>query len=340
MLVVLSGVGSALSCALSSTEELFMEHDAIFSGKIIEIEEFTNYEGLTFEADKFWKGSKWRNEDGTITIKTSIESEWDSYNFVNSEEYLIYSYLSDDELTVSRICPTTKGLSNAGEDIEILDRLEESLNDYTTLQEYYDSIEYSCETRSDCVVKDVHNCCGYFPKCVSKGSVVNPNFVRESCDDDGLASVCGWTSIDYCACENNLCVEKQGKLELECTSDLDCPQIQCVRAPCPEYECNSGVCVLKENPTEKGECEILWTKSDICSSGLVIKEFIADDIVTYGICVKPDGSSECDAKPSTCECGDGNCGNSDGCNEKGECLEDCKLGFWKNFTNWLKGLFS
>jgi len=80
---------------------------------------------------------------------------------------------------------------------------------YSTLDEYYNSIDYSCSVDEDCAVKDIGNCCGYFPKCVNSNAEVNVSFVDSVCLKENLSSVCGFSEIDYCACENGACVGKQ-----------------------------------------------------------------------------------------------------------------------------------
>ena len=76
---------------------------------------------------------------------------------------------------------------------------------YGNLDDYYKSIDYSCNQDRDCVIKDTHNCCGYYPKCTNKNAVVDTEFVNSECGKEGLASVCGFPSINYCTCSENLC---------------------------------------------------------------------------------------------------------------------------------------
>lgn len=77
---------------------------------------------------------------------------------------------------------------------------------YTTLDGYNASIDYSCKTSDDCVIQDVHNCCGYYPKCVNKNTQTDPDFVREACADEGRVDECGFPSVDDCDCIQNTCV--------------------------------------------------------------------------------------------------------------------------------------
>jgi hypothetical protein len=77
-----------------------------------------------------------------------------------------------------------------------------------TMEEYYNSLDQSCGSDSDCEIKDVHNCCGYYPRCVNKNAKTDVALVESICKNQGIASVCGFPSIDYCACEKNLCIGK------------------------------------------------------------------------------------------------------------------------------------
>ena len=62
-----------------------------------------------------------------------------------------------------------------------------------------------CETDSDCAVKNVGNCCGYYPMCVNKDARTDPEGVRAQCERDGLASVCGFPEVRGCRCVAGRC---------------------------------------------------------------------------------------------------------------------------------------
>jgi hypothetical protein len=64
----------------------------------------------------------------------------------------------------------------------------------------------ACKTDSDCVVKDVGNCCGYYPACVHKASPTDPAGVKAQCAKDGMASVCGFPTIEGCRCAKGQCI--------------------------------------------------------------------------------------------------------------------------------------
>lgn len=63
----------------------------------------------------------------------------------------------------------------------------------------------SCKTDADCAVKDVGNCCGYFPMCLNKDAKTDPAAVRAQCAKDGMASVCGFKEISGCQCVQGTC---------------------------------------------------------------------------------------------------------------------------------------
>ena len=69
---------------------------------------------------------------------------------------------------------------------------------------------YFCSIDSDCVVKDVHNCCGYYPRCVNKDYVPDIEAVKRECQNKGGASVCGYPDITHCRCIENICRSMQG----------------------------------------------------------------------------------------------------------------------------------
>lgn len=68
----------------------------------------------------------------------------------------------------------------------------------------------SCKTDSDCVVKDVGNCCGAYPMCVNKDAKTDPAAVRAQCAKDGMASVCGFQEVSGCQCVKGQCENLTG----------------------------------------------------------------------------------------------------------------------------------
>lgn len=68
-----------------------------------------------------------------------------------------------------------------------------------------DELGRSCNTNSDCAVKDVGNCCGAYPMCVNKDTKTNPAAVRAQCEKSGMASICGFQEVSGCQCVKGQC---------------------------------------------------------------------------------------------------------------------------------------
>ncbi len=77
------------------------------------------------------------------------------------------------------------------------------------------ALQTHCTVASDCAVKNVGNCCGYFPACVNKDSPVDPDAVRAECERNGTSSVCGWKDIQACECTQGQCRAVDGPLPVE-----------------------------------------------------------------------------------------------------------------------------
>jgi hypothetical protein len=67
---------------------------------------------------------------------------------------------------------------------------------------------YTCSASTDCVVRNVGNCCGYYPRCVNANATITP----PDCSG-GQGSVCGFPVIDSCECRANRCISLQGGVE-------------------------------------------------------------------------------------------------------------------------------
>jgi hypothetical protein len=63
----------------------------------------------------------------------------------------------------------------------------------------------SCRTDADCTVKNVGNCCGYYPACVNVNARTDPEGVRAACAKDGMAGMCGFPEIRSCSCMQGSC---------------------------------------------------------------------------------------------------------------------------------------
>lgn len=73
-------------------------------------------------------------------------------------------------------------------------------------------IDTSCKTDADCTVKDVGNCCGYYPACVNVNSPTDPEGVKAACAASGMMSVCGFPAIQACQCVQGKCEAQSAEL--------------------------------------------------------------------------------------------------------------------------------
>eukprot|EP00588_Corethron_pennatum_P017796 CAMPEP_0194304368 /NCGR_PEP_ID=MMETSP0171-20130528/2139_1 /TAXON_ID=218684 /ORGANISM="Corethron pennatum, Strain L29A3" /LENGTH=152 /DNA_ID=CAMNT_0039055629 /DNA_START=87 /DNA_END=545 /DNA_ORIENTATION=+ len=71
------------------------------------------------------------------------------------------------------------------------------------------TITRNCTTHDDCAIRDIGNCCGYYPGCVSIAFCPDIERVKTLCKEQGMASVCGWSTIDACACREGQCTDVQ-----------------------------------------------------------------------------------------------------------------------------------
>ncbi len=72
------------------------------------------------------------------------------------------------------------------------------------------TVDYSCRTDADCAVKNVGNCCGYYPACVNVDSPTFPDQVKAECAASGKSGVCGFPSISACQCVAGRCAAENG----------------------------------------------------------------------------------------------------------------------------------
>ena len=73
------------------------------------------------------------------------------------------------------------------------------------LNAYHQSIDYSCTSDVECTIKDIRNCCGYYPKCVNINSIPNQKLVIDLCEISESMPICGFQTINHCVCINNIC---------------------------------------------------------------------------------------------------------------------------------------
>lgn len=67
------------------------------------------------------------------------------------------------------------------------------------------SVDDSCKVDADCTVKNVGNCCGYYPACVNVNSEPDPEAVAAECARTGMAGLCGFPAIGACTCDSGRC---------------------------------------------------------------------------------------------------------------------------------------
>ena len=67
------------------------------------------------------------------------------------------------------------------------------------------TVDYSCTTDADCAIKDVGNCCGYYPACVNVDSPTFPEQVKAECAKNDMMSVCGFRDLSGCQCVEGRC---------------------------------------------------------------------------------------------------------------------------------------
>jgi len=109
---------------------------------------------------------------------------------------LVYFYTqSKNNISTNESYPTVKETNNDANHTDIKNSVKKNDN----------SIDYTCVKNSDCVIKNVYNCCGAYPKCVNKNAIINSNFASQNCSKEGFDSICGFPSIDSCQCINSKC---------------------------------------------------------------------------------------------------------------------------------------
>jgi hypothetical protein len=76
-------------------------------------------------------------------------------------------------------------------------------------------VDMSCKRDADCAVKNVGNCCGYYPACVNVDSPTDPKGVQAECAKKGVMSVCGFPDISACTCKQGRCEAAPGNLQVQ-----------------------------------------------------------------------------------------------------------------------------
>ena len=76
-------------------------------------------------------------------------------------------------------------------------------------------MDFSCKADTDCAVKNVGNCCGYYPACVNVNSPTDPKGVQAECAKKGMMSVCGFPDISACTCKQGRCEAASGNVQVQ-----------------------------------------------------------------------------------------------------------------------------
>jgi hypothetical protein len=69
------------------------------------------------------------------------------------------------------------------------------------------AVDYRCTADTDCEVKNVGNCCGYYPACVNRASPTFPDRVKAECTKKGMMGVCGFPELAGCSCVEGRCTD-------------------------------------------------------------------------------------------------------------------------------------
>jgi len=122
--------------------------------------------------------------------------------------------------------------------------------EYTSLYNYYSSLEDKCRSHDDCVVRNVRNCCGYYPKCVNINATLDSEIVEEICFDKNES--CTKIIMGYCRCQvdspsKKRCIGHVSMIEPVC-GDGNCYEVE-------SYESNESYCPedCGDSPTKKKE---------------------------------------------------------------------------------------
>ena len=114
----LSLVPTSFACSClppSAPKDELKTSDAVFAGKVIDIQQKANFFEVTIDVQQAWKGIK--NKE--TTIYTSKDSASCGVNFTKDVEYIIYAHNQSGELHTS-LCSRTAELTNAQQDLDEL----------------------------------------------------------------------------------------------------------------------------------------------------------------------------------------------------------------------------
>ena len=127
--------GEAYACSCAETRdvgETFERSDAVFSGKVVKIDEeppdevgpFPFLGPVTFEVEEAWKGAS----ESDVVVYGQGPAVSCGINFEKGGTYLVYAHRTDGRLATD-YCGRTKPLSFAGTDVSELNASRGSLPD-------------------------------------------------------------------------------------------------------------------------------------------------------------------------------------------------------------------
>lgn len=113
---------SACTCIQSTFQEMFDHSDAVFEGRVVNIDTLEDYDSsmqveVTFQVLKVWKGES----ATTVTLYTHAQSTACGYPFGDKpgDTYLVYAYKYEGQLSTNR-CSRTGLWSDALGDLFML----------------------------------------------------------------------------------------------------------------------------------------------------------------------------------------------------------------------------
>jgi len=98
-----------------TVELALSDSDAVFSGKVVEVDKGSQISTVTLRVDEVWKGP----QRETLRVSTPSYGAACGYHFEEGQEYLVYAYGKEEPFRVD-LCSQTKPLEKAGVDLAAL----------------------------------------------------------------------------------------------------------------------------------------------------------------------------------------------------------------------------
>ncbi len=106
----------ATDCDISITPKQALESSsAVFSGKVLKIENKNDHKSIIFQVNRWWKGYP----EELIWLTTAVPPATWGYPLKEGKEYLVYT-TNNERVYEVNICSRTKELSKASEDLKEL----------------------------------------------------------------------------------------------------------------------------------------------------------------------------------------------------------------------------